>query len=445
MSAEARHLLITEHGPLVRRVTVLTTAGSTLGIAASGILANKARTTLTLLGMIIGVASVIVAVAIGNGSSAKVINSLNALGTNLVEVQPGATFSGGVRGRAGSASTLTAADAQALADQAYPGGSLPDVQLVAPEDSVNTQAVAGSNNTGTSADGVTPEYLTVRDAQVATGRFITEQDVINETQVAVLGATAVTNLFPDSSDPTGSTITLSGIPFQVVGTMVSKGGSGGVNQDDTIYIPLSTAEFVLSHTAGTPAPVTAIDLEATRSDTTTQASNEVETLLRGLHHLAASASDDFTFLNQTSIQQTAADVSGTLTTLLAGVSACALLVSGIGIMNIMLVTVTERTREIGLRKAVGARKVDILSQFLVESILISGLGGAIGVALSFIVAWVLTNVNAAATGFATSPPLITADSVFLAFGVSLVIGLFFGSYPASRAAALDPIQALRYE
>ena len=280
---------------------------------------------------------------------------------------------------------------------------------------------------------------------MASGRFVTTQDLMQQAQVVDLGATVVTDLFADPSTAVGSTITLSGIPFTVIGTMTSKGGGGGRNQDDTVFVPLTTAENIIPHSSASAGAVSLISLMATQPTTTDQAWAEAEGMLRSLHHLLYSQQDDFTEFNQTTIQQTAADVSGTLTTLLAGVSACSLLVGGIGIMNIMLVTVTERTRVIGLRKAVGARKLDILSQFLVESILISGTGGAIGVGLSFLVAWMLNNISSLASAFGNSAPVISPNSVILAFGVSLAIGLFFGSYPASRAAALDPIQALRYE
>ena len=425
-------------------ISVIAQAASTMSIAVTGILTNKARTVLTLLGVIIGVASVIVAVGIGNGSASRVNAQLSALGTNLVEIQPGSTNTGGVRGGAGSATTLSVSDAQALADALGSTGQLPDVAVVAPEFNVNVQIVAGANNTYTSADGTSPEYMAVRDASVDQGRFITTQDLMQQAQVVDLGATVVTDLGLDPSSVVGSTITLSGMPFTVIGTMVSKGGGGGRNQDDTVYVPLTTAEYVLPHSSAAGS-LSSIDLEATQQNTTNQAWSEAETMLRGLHHLLPSQSDDFSEFNQTSIQQTAADVSGTLTTLLAGVSACSLLVGGIGIMNIMLVTVTERTREIGLRKAVGARKIDILSQFLVESILISGTGGAIGVGISFLVTWMFNNILSLSSAFGNSAPVISSNSVILAFGVSLAIGLFFGSYPASRAAALDPIQALRYE
>jgi putative ABC transport system permease protein len=319
------------------------------------------------------------------------------------------------------------------------------VAVVAPEFSTNVQVVAGSQNTNTSADGVSPEYLGVRDAQVASGRFISGQDLTQQAQVVDLGASVVTTLFTDPTSAVGSTITVGGMPFQVIGVMTSKGGSGGRNQDDTIFIPLTTAEYLLPHSSGSNSSLSLIDVEATQATTTNQAQAEVEAMLRNLHQLTYNQSDDFSFFSQTSIQQTASDVSGTLTTLLAAVSACSLLVAGIGIMNIMLVTVTERTREIGLRKAVGARKFDILTQFLLESTIISAFGGGLGVALSLVVAWMLTNVSTLSSAFANSPPVISLNSVVLAFSVSLVIGLFFGSYPASRAAALDPIQALRYE
>jgi putative ABC transport system permease protein len=414
---------------------------ATFSIAVGGILTNKARAGLTLLGIVIGVASVIVAVAIGNGSSAQVASQISSLGANLIEVQPGATSFGGVRGGVGSAGTLTVADAQAMADQAYPGGELPDVAMVAPEYSATAQVVAGDQNTSTSADGVTPEYLQVRSAAVANGRFITTQDVVRETQVVVLGATVHTDLFPTQSDVVGSNVELNGVPYQVIGIMAAKGGQG----DNQIFVPLTTAENKISQRAGAATAVSTIDAEAVSQSATTAAQDEIEGLLRSRHKLTSGKADDFSFLNQTSIQQTASSVASTLTTLLTAISAVSLLVGGIGIMNIMLVTVTERTREIGLRKAVGARKWDILAQFLTESILISGIGGGIGVGLSFLVAWVMVNVNGKATGFAASPPLISSNTVVLAFGVSLAIGLFFGSYPASRAAALDPIQALRYE
>jgi putative ABC transport system permease protein len=412
---------------------------ATLGIALSGITTNKARTTLTLLGVVIGVASVITAVGIGAGSAAQVNAQISSLGTNLVTVQPGGTFSGGVRGGAGSANTLTQSDVNALEGQIGPNGALPDVSLIAPEATTSVQVVAGKNNIAAQADGVTPDILTARNYQVAVGRFITQDDVNRSAQVAALGMTLAQELFPTSlGSAIGSTVELNGQSYQVIGIMALKGGFG--NTDSNAFVPITAVQNRLSLRTGAANTVSDINLVATASDKTDAAQAETETLLRRLHRLTAQQDDDFSFFSQTSVQQTASNVTGTLTLLLAAVSAVSLLVGGIGIMNIMLVTVTERTREIGLRKAVGARKGDILAQFLTESTMISALGGLIGVGLSYLLAWALPLLTNNAT-----QPLISGSSVVLAVGVSLAIGLFFGSYPASRAAALDPIQALRYE
>jgi putative ABC transport system permease protein len=425
--------------PAASRGSVLAQAGATLGIALSGINRNKARTTLTLLGIVIGVASVITAVGIGTGQAAQVNAQISSLGTNLVTVQPGASFSGGVRGGVGSANTLTQSDVDALAAQIGPGGGLPDVASIAPEDTTSVQAVVGTNNTATQADGVTPEILTARTYQVAVGRFISANDVQRSAQVAVLGATLAGELFPGGlANAVGATIQLNGQAYQVIGVLALKGGFG--NTDTNVFVPITAVQNRLSLRSGAANTVTAINLVATGADKTDAAQAEVEALLRRLHKLTPAQQDDFSFFSQTSVQQTASNVTGALTVLLSAIAAVSLLVAGIGIMNIMLVTVTERTREIGLRKALGARKGDILAQFLTESTLISVLGGLIGVLLSYGLAWALPLLTTNAT-----QPLISGSVVAMAVGVSLVIGLFFGSYPASRAAALDPIQALRYE
>ncbi len=426
--------------PVAGRGSGLAQAVAILGMAVAGIATNKARTALTLLGMVIGVASVITAMAIGNGQTAQ----LNSLGTNLVTVQPGSTSAGGVRGGIGSANTLTQADVDALTAQIGPNGALPDVSAIAPEDSAQVQAVAGTNNTSTSAVGVTPADQNARNYQVAVGRFITQDDVDRAAQVAVLGGTLATTLFPGGlSGAVGSTVELNGQAYQVVGVLVTKGGFGGSDTD--AYLPLTAVQERLAFKAGQAPAVSAINVVATGANTTNAAQGEVESALRTLHKLTPTAPDDFSFFNQASLQQTASNVTGSLTILLTAIAAVALLVAGIGIMNIMLVTVTERTREIGLRKAVGARKGDILAQFLTESIILSGLGGVIGVASSFLVTWGLPLVTAGASGTAAVKPIISSDSIVLAVSVSLAIGLFFGGYPASRAAALDPIQALRHE
>jgi putative ABC transport system permease protein len=425
--------------PAASRGSVLAQAGATLGIALSGISRNKARTTLTLLGIVIGVASVITAVGIGTGQAAQVNAQISSLGTNLVTVQPGASFSGGVRGGVGSANTLTQSDVDALAAQIGPGGGLPDVASIAPEDTTSVQAVAGTNNTATQADGVTPEILTARNSQVAVGRFISANDVQRSAQVAVLGATLAGELFPGGlANAIGATIQLNGQAYQVIGVLALKGGFGST--DTNVFVPITAVQNRLSLRSGAANTVTAINLVATSADKTDVAQVEVEALLRRLHKLTPTQQDDFSFFSQTQVQQTASTVTGALTVLLSAIAAVSLLVAGIGIMNIMLVTVTERTREIGLRKALGSRKGDILAQFLTESTLISALGGLIGVLLSYGLAWALPLLTANAT-----QPLISGGTVAMAVGVSLVIGLFFGSYPASRAAALDPIQALRYE
>jgi putative ABC transport system permease protein len=418
---------------------------ATLAIALSGMATNKARTALTLLGVIIGVASVITAVAIGTGAQAQVLNQINGLGTNLLTVSPGASFFGGVRGAAGSQVTLSENDAEIMAEEANPSGALPDVAEVAPEFTTNVQVVDGTQNASTTADGVTPEYLSARNWQVAEGSFISATDVQQDNKVCDLGASVITDLFNGnpSVDLIGTTIELNGEPYQVIGVMASKGQSGGGNQDDRIFVPISDVQDRLARVSGAANRVSDINVVATSQDTMTAAQTELETLLRRLHRLTPTQQDDFSIQSQTQIQQTATNVTGILTVVLGAIAAVSLLVGGIGIMNIMLVTVTERTREIGLRKAVGARRSDILAQFLLEAILISGVGGLLGVLISYGMAWVLPSLTAG-TGFAMQP-VVSNGSVGLALGVSVGIGLFFGGYPASRAAALDPIQALRYE
>ncbi len=409
---------------------------------------NKARTALTMLGVIIGVAAVIATVATGTGAQAAVTARISSLGTNLLEVSPSGGFFGGVGQAAGTTSTLTYSDAQQLAAQAGPNGAAPDVASVTPEYTTQVQVVYGAQNASTSADGVAPNYLSALDWQVAAGSFITQTDVDHQAKVADLGASVITTLFPnestvDASALVGSTISLNGEPYQVIGIMSPKGTAGGNNQDDRIFVPITTAENRLALRAGGADSVTAIDVIAKNQSSINAAQAEVTDLLMRLHHLSTRSQPDFNILNETELLQTASSVTDVFTILLAAIAAVSLLVGGIGIMNIMLVTVTERTREIGLRKAVGARRRDILVQFMIEAVMVSGVGGILGVAAGYGVAALLPIVTASSSSPLTT--VVTKSSVLLALAVSVAIGFFFGSYPASRAAALDPIEALRYE
>jgi putative ABC transport system permease protein len=417
-------------------------------MALAGASANKARTALTMLGVIFGVAAVIATIATGTGAQQAVTARISSLGTNLLEVQPTGGFFGGVRQAAGTTSTLTFSDAQQIAAQATPTGAAPDVAAVTPEYTSQVQVVDGAENASTTADGVEPNYLSALNWQVAYGSFISQQDVARDAKVADLGSAVLTDLFPNLStvDPStliGSTIELNGEPYQIIGIMAQKGSAGGTNQDDRIFVPITTAEDRLAARSGGANTVTAIDVIASSQNSMNAAETEVGSLLMRLHHLTSAQQADFNILNQTSLLQTASSVTDVFTILLAAIAAVSLLVGGIGIMNIMLVTVTERTREIGLRKAVGARRRDILLQFMLEAVMVSGIGGLLGVAAGYGVAGLLPIITAS-----TSSPLttvVTGSSVLLALAVSVAIGFFFGSYPASRAAALDPIEALRYE
>jgi putative ABC transport system permease protein len=319
---------------------------------------------------------------------------------------------------------------------------------VTPEYTSQVQAVYGATNASTTADGVEPNYLSALNWQVAYGSFVTQQDVDQDAKVADLGASVLTDLFPNlalvsPSNLIGSTIELNGEPYQIIGIMASKGTAGGTNQDDRIFVPITTAEERLAARTTGANSVTDIDVIASNSNSMDAAQAEVSALLMRLHHLTSTQQADFNILNQTSLLQTASSVTGVFTILLAAIAAVSLLVGGIGIMNIMLVTVTERTREIGLRKAVGARHRDILVQFMLEAVMVSGVGGVLGVGVGYGVAGLLPVITASSSSPLTT--VVTGSSVILALAVSVAIGFFFGSYPASRAAALNPIEALRYE
>ncbi|OHA16810.1 MAG: hypothetical protein A3C79_00575 [Candidatus Taylorbacteria bacterium RIFCSPHIGHO2_02_FULL_45_28] len=396
----------------------------------TALLSNKVRTGLTMLGIIIGIGSVIAMVAIGQGAQGTIQSNIQSLGANLIQVTPGSQGGPGSQvsqGR-GTARTLTYDDAQAVA------GELSLIQAVSAELSSRYQVVGKGTNTNTTVMGATPAYPSVRNVSIAEGSFISNQNLRSLSKVAVLGPTARDDLFGKGASAIGQTIRINGIQFKVIGVTVAKGGSGFQNQDDMIFIPLTSAQKFL---AGANY-VSTIAAQAVSSDAMSQAQTDITYLLLDRHKISDPASADFSILNQNDIVATASSVTQTFTILLAAVAGISLVVGGIGIMNMMLTTVTERTREIGLRKAIGAKRADINRQFLVEAIVITLVGGLIGVALGAAVSWGLT-------AFGIIQTKVSIGSIFLAFGVSAAIGIVFGYYPARRAGALNPIEALRYE
>jgi putative ABC transport system permease protein len=398
-----------------------------LSMATGSILKNKMRTMLTMLGIVIGVGAVIVMVAVGNGAQKQIEAQIKNLGTNLIVVTPGSTAAGGASQGAQTFNRLTVADADKIRSDATM------LSAVSPVIVTRTQIITGKGNWRTEIDGVSTDYLTIRDWGVTSGDLFTDDDVRTKRKVAVLGATIVKNLFPDS-DPVGSQIQLGHVPFTVVGVLAAKGQtSSGVDQDDIVLVPYTTAQDRLSGFTF----LGQILASAGSSNDMTAAQEEIRGIMRDSHGLGGSP-DDFTVRDQTAIAQAATSTTSVMTGLLAAIASISLVVGGIGIMNIMLVSVTERTREIGIRMAVGARGSDVLTQFLVESVVMSLLGGVVGLAIGFGGAAVLGHVM----GWTTATPLI---AVFVAVGFSAAVGVFFGYYPARKAAALDPIQALRYE
>ncbi len=405
----------------------------------SAVTVNKVRSGLTMLGIVIGIASVIALTAVGAGAQSSISSSINSLGANLLIITPGAskTFGSTVSAGRGSAETLTPGDATAIASQ------VSNVEAVAQEVTANEQVVYEGNNTRTSILGTTPAYTQVRNVQVADGSFFTDEDVANGNRVAVIGPTVLQDLFGDpTSDATvtpdvaiGQTIRIDEQDFTVIGVTVSKGGSGFSNQDNMIFVPLTAAQHYF---LGSTAYLTEVDVEAASQGAMTQVQNDITNLLLQKHNISDPTQADFSVLNQADIVSAASSVTGTFTTLLAAIAGISLLVGGIGIMNMMLTTVTERTREIGLRKAIGAKKRDITMQFLAESVTLTFTGGAIGIALGWTAAFIVSTF----AGISTS---VSISSVLLAFFVSAGIGIIFGYYPARRAAALSPIEALRYE
>jgi len=400
----------------------------TFALALSALIRNKARSLLTMLGIVIGVAAVIITVAIGVGARTSVQQSINSLGSNLIVVQPGSVVQGGARTGFGGASTLTPDDGLAIA-------KLSGVAAVSPTVSVRTQVVAGNNNWQTTVTGVAPTYPFIRSWPVAAGSFFNENQVASAAKVAVLGQTVVSELFPNGDSPLGQTVLVKGAPFTVIGTLNALGQSGlGQDQDDVVLIPYTSAmERLTGLTTVNTLMISATD--STQIDPVTQS---VTQLLEQRHRIVPPQSDDFQVRNLQAIAQTASQTGAVMEMLLAGVAAVSLVVGGIGIMNIMLVSVTERTREIGLRMSVGARGATILRQFLAESVVLSTIGGLIGV----VAGGAGTLVVALATHW---PMAIPPQWIFASVAFSALVGIFFGYYPARQAAQLNPIEALRFE
>jgi putative ABC transport system permease protein len=389
---------------------------------------NPMRTLLTMLGVIIGVGCVVAMVAIGQGASSAIQSQIGALGTNLLMIFSGSHSAGGVRGGTGSIQNLTVDDAAAIRRDC------PSVALADPAVRTSGQVVNGDQNWFTSIQGTGPDYPTIRAWAVAKGSFFSEEDVKATTKVAILGQTVVENLFGDT-DPVGEVIRLKGVPFRVLGVLDRKGGSQmGQDQDDVVVVPYSTAQKRLMGITH----IQMIMVSALGPDRIDAATAEITDLLRQRHRIGRGQDDDFMIRSQQDIASTATEMTGVLTMLLGAIASVSLIVGGIGIMNIMLVSVTERTREIGVRRALGARRSDIRTQFLIEASLISGLGGLIGIGIGILIARSIAR-------FGGWPTLVQPEVVLSAFVFAGLVGVFFGLYPAARAARLDPIEALRHE
>jgi putative ABC transport system permease protein len=400
-----------------------------LRVALKALNRNKMRTALTMLGMIIGVAAVIAMIALGKGAQSSIEDQIKSAGTNIINVMSGNFMTMGVRQGSGAANTLTVEDVAAIRQQ------VPTAQYVAAGVSTRSQIIAGNQNWQTRIQGTDVDFPLMRAWPVKYGTFFTSQEVQSATKVVVLGTVTSKNLFGEETDPTGQIVRIKNQPFKVIGVLSSKGsGTGFEDQDDTAMVPYTTAQKKLmgiQHIQNvTVSASTAGDVKST--------AEAITTLLRTRHKIMQGDNDDFMVRTMEEMAAMRTETTKTMTALLAGIAGVSLLVGGIGIMNIMLVSVTERTREIGLRMAIGARSSDVLTQFLVEAVVLSLFGGCIGIALGFGISWGVTE-------FLTWPTTISTDAVALAFGFSAMIGIFFGFYPATKAAKLDPIEALRFE
>jgi putative ABC transport system permease protein len=402
-------------------------------IAFRALRVNRLRSALTMLGIIIGVAAVIAMVAVGSGATARIKAQIQSIGSNIIMVLPGSLTTGGIRLGTGANVSLTEDDAKAIATEC------PAVSAAAPVVRGGAQVMYGNNNWATSIQGTTLDYLTIRDVALSAGRPFTSQDIDAAAKVALLGQTVTDNLFGDA-DPVDQVIRIKNVPFTVVGVLARKGQSpGGQDQDDVILIPISTAKrSIVGSNRANARSVSAIMVQATAPNLMAEAQRQLEVLLRQRHHVQQNQEDDFTARNLSEVFDAQESSARVMSLLLGAIASVSLIVGGIGIMNIMLVSVTERTREIGLRLAVGAKTHDILSQFLVEAVTLTALGGIVGILLG-------VGASATISYFAEWSTLISPSAILLAFVFSAFVGVSFGYYPARRAAFLDPIDALRHE